>query len=89
MVNDQSLPTEEHNINDDNLEIKRDLKVTAAVLQGTSNLTNYVIAYFLKQKRLEVAFAWICKLQNLLNNLPLKGKELLLLKRIMKLLHPP
>lgn len=83
----QALPTEEHSVNNDNLEIKGDIKVTAVVFQGTSNLANYFMAYFTKWKRL--AFVWMYKLQNLLNKLPFKEKELLGLKRVTKLVHPP
>ncbi len=44
----RALPTEEHSVNNDDLEIKGDIKVTAVVFQGTLNLTNYFMAYFTK-----------------------------------------
>lgn len=80
----RALTTEEHNIHVDDLEIRRDLKGTAVVFQGISNLTNLST-----WKTLEVAFAWSYKLQNLLNELPLKEKELSVSKRITKQLYPP
>lgn len=83
----RALPTEEHSVNNDDLEIKGGIKVTAVVFQGTLNLANYFMAYFTKWKRL--AFVWMYMLQNLLNKLPFKEKELLALKRVTKLVHPP
>lgn len=75
----QPLPTEEHNIQEDDPEIKREHKVNAFILQGTSNSTNYFITYFSEWKRLKVAVAWMLKLRKVLDKLRLKRKELLAL----------
>jgi len=75
------LPTEEHDIQDDDPEIKGDHKINALILQGTSNSTNYFISYFSDWKRLKVAVAWRLKLRKVLNRLRLKRKKLLAFER--------
>lgn len=63
-------------MDDDDPEVKRELKVNAVTLQSEQNATCKLIHYFSDWKRLKVAVAWILKLQKLLLQLSRKRKEL-------------
>lgn len=83
--------TEEHQLHpkeqivdmheDDDPEIKKDLRVNAVIMQDIQNASNCLITHFSDWKKLKVAVAWMLKVKKLLKLICLKRKELLLLER--------
>ncbi len=73
---DIQFPSSDLTLTDDDLEVKKELKVNAVVLQNGQNATSQLLHYFSEWKRLKVAVAWVLKLRKLLLELSRKRKEL-------------
>ncbi len=73
---DIQFPSSDLTLTDDDLEVKKELKVNAVVLQNGQNATSQLLHYLSEWKRLKVAVAWVLKLRKLLLELSRKRKEL-------------